>query len=186
MLHGARMLTTYMRYQRTPPHYFQKYMIQVIALLVNNPLLKRALSFSELRTERFHLLQIWSQYLLFIAMSYCKALCALIYFQTIFSSTNLENPPHDFIFVTISLKVKVSVQQGEILQRYSMWKISLSLCRSNPWPNECLLCLKSTPQQCRIHSWSCPGTFSDPHRESNLGPLGWQPSPLTTRLSETS
>ena len=36
--------------------------------------------------------------------------------------------------------------------------------RSNPWPNECLPRLKSTPQQCRTHSWSCPGTFSDPHR----------------------
>lgn len=139
MLHGARMLTTYMRYQRTSPHYFQKYMIQVIALLVNNPLLKRALSF--FRTQNRTLpsfANLITVSLLFIAMSYCKALCALIYFQTIFSSTNLENPPHDFIFVTISLKVKVSVQQGEILQRYSMWKISLSLCRSNPWPSECL------------------------------------------------
>ena len=59
-------------------------------------------------------------------------------------------------------------------------------CRSNPWPNECLPRMKSTLHQCGTHSWSCPGTFSDPHQEANLGPLGWQPSPLTTTLPETS
>ena len=68
----------------------------------------------------------------------------------------------------------------------AMFLFCFFFCRSNPWPNESLPRVKSTPQQCGTHSWSCPGTFSDPHRESNLGPLGWQPSPLTTRLSETS
>ena len=59
-------------------------------------------------------------------------------------------------------------------------------CRSNPWPNECLPRMKCTPQHCRTQSWSYHGTFSVPRRGSNLGPLGWQPSTLTTRLSETS
>ena len=54
--------------------------------------------------------------------------------------------------------------------------------KSNPRPMECLARLKSTPQQ----SWSYRGTFSVSRQESNPGPLGWQPPPLATRLSEAS
>ena len=59
-------------------------------------------------------------------------------------------------------------------------------CRSNPWPNGCLLRTKCTPQQCGAQGWSYHGTFSVPRRGSNLRPLGWQPPTLTTRLSETN
>ena len=52
----------------------------------------------------------------------------------------------------------------------------LLTARSNTWPSECLPRMKCTPQQCRTQCWSYHGTFSVPHRGSNLGPLGWQPS----------
>ena len=53
--------------------------------------------------------------------------------------------------------------------------------RSNPWPCECQPLMKCTPQQqCWTQSWSYHGTFSVLRRGSNLGPLGWQPSTLTT------
>ena len=58
--------------------------------------------------------------------------------------------------------------------------------RSNPWPREYLQRMKNTLQQCGTHCWSCPGTFSDSHRKSSLGSVGWQPSTLPTRLSEIS
>ena len=60
-------------------------------------------------------------------------------------------------------------------------------CRSNPWPNECLprmKCALPTSVEHKVEAYC--GTLSIPHRGSNLGLLSWQPSTLTTRLSETS
>ena len=69
---------------------------------------------------------------------------------------------------------------------HDTWYMIHDTCRSNPWPNECLPRMKCTPQHCRTQRWSYHGTFSVPRRGSNLGHLGWQPSTLITRLSETS
>ena len=62
------------------------------------------------------------------------------------------------------------------------WKTVLS----NPWQDSVCCAWNALPNNVENKVEAIMEPFSVPRRGSNLGPLGWQPSTLTTRLSETS
>ena len=97
-------------------------------------------------------------------------------------STHFTHSCSSLAFVRISIVTEYYHWLDFFVQTLNFCVVT---CRSNPWPSECLPRMKCTPQQCNVeHKVEAIMEPLVPRRGSNLGPLGWQPSTLTTRLSK--